>query len=337
MALKAGRVGVNPTEVDSSGRIRGNKNAYTKAQTDVLLNTKANKTAVYTKEAVNNLLLDILPDLFDTPPVVSQSGNPLAITDAVAGNASACKVTIVPKQSGSGTPSPDNVRAISGSTAVAITVNDGSPIEVALGTTVYGGTVEVVSGALSVTLKMVDMSTLEWVKSGDVFYADIEDFATPTNNLVCSCYKIVTYTLPSSSMTDFSIKSFNTGAYKRLYLKDSRYSTKEALVEGLSGQSLVYPLVTPTTSELTPTTITLLNGDNVVSVDADSVEVSYGCDVAAYLRRKLQMPGNREALNQRKGVDAPTEDTPIEVIKDEVPVEEPVVKKTRTKKTTKEE
>ena len=61
---------------------------------------------------------------------------------------------IVPRQSGSGTPSPENVRPISGWTEVTVFVSptedeeDATTHTTDLGRTVYGGTVDLVSGVL---------------------------------------------------------------------------------------------------------------------------------------------------------------------------------------------
>lgn len=58
MAIKAGRVGVNPSDVDSHGHIRGGGggggSSYTKQETDALLNAKADKTTLGGLEFRNN-------------------------------------------------------------------------------------------------------------------------------------------------------------------------------------------------------------------------------------------------------------------------------------------
>ena len=67
-----------------------------------------------------------------------------------------CIANIEPVQSGSGTPSPDNVRTISGSTSVTVTVSDGETSTTKttpLGQTVYGGQLNVLTGELTVTHK----------------------------------------------------------------------------------------------------------------------------------------------------------------------------------------
>ena len=53
-------------------------------------------------------------------PQATESGEMVAVSDALAEPAEALKVTLKAAQSGSGTPAPDNVRSISGWTAAAI-------------------------------------------------------------------------------------------------------------------------------------------------------------------------------------------------------------------------
>ncbi len=53
-------------------------------------------------------------------PVDTEAGNPAVITDAFGGSVKALSVTFEPTQSGSGTPSPGNVRPISGLTEASL-------------------------------------------------------------------------------------------------------------------------------------------------------------------------------------------------------------------------
>lgn len=70
---------------------------------------------------------------------------------ANGGLLSKCQINLVPVQSGSGDPSPDNVRPISGHTEVDLDVKDGDNVtqhtyQVQIGSTVYGGTFKAVEG-----------------------------------------------------------------------------------------------------------------------------------------------------------------------------------------------
>lgn len=96
------------------------------------------------------------------------------------------KVTLEPIQSGSGTPSPDNVRPISGWTEVETIVSptteaeDGTTYTTDLGRTVYGGTLDVVKGTLNSKpyYPSYDGETLtgEWISDRDEYIAG----TTPT-------------------------------------------------------------------------------------------------------------------------------------------------------------
>lgn len=84
------------------------------------------------------------------------TGNPAVFeADATTGIKS-LQVALEPIQSGSGTPSPDNVRAISGHTTVETHITD-STYTTDLGRTVYGGTLDVVSGVLTVDKAFITM------------------------------------------------------------------------------------------------------------------------------------------------------------------------------------
>ena len=62
------------------------------------------------------------------PGTKEASGNPIILTDGAAFNAEGLVVTCNPKQSGSGTPSPTNVRPITGLTETSINTFGGDNI-----------------------------------------------------------------------------------------------------------------------------------------------------------------------------------------------------------------
>lgn len=66
-------------------------------------------------------LLRELVNGIDAPIYRTASGNPATFSDGAAANVKALSVTITPTQAGSGDPSPDNVRPISGVSSVTVT------------------------------------------------------------------------------------------------------------------------------------------------------------------------------------------------------------------------
>lgn len=99
---------------------------YTKLEVDGLLATKANSAdvaaALATKENTADLdddVTDIIVDLTDTQ--TTAAGNPVTFTTAQEGGAKSALVTFTPKQSGTGDPSPSNIRPISGWDSLELT------------------------------------------------------------------------------------------------------------------------------------------------------------------------------------------------------------------------
>lgn len=87
------------------------------------------------------------------------TGNPATFTTTLVRPLKSCVASFSPVQTGSGTPSPDNVQPISGWTGLIVyhsTEDTSNPDEIAVewqteAGTVYGGTVDLVSGVLTVT------------------------------------------------------------------------------------------------------------------------------------------------------------------------------------------
>lgn len=90
-----------------------------------------------------------------TAEAKSVSGNPITLTDGSARKAEGLVVTLEPKQSGSGTPSPTNVRPITGLTECVVEVKDEDETTqhtatITFGQTVYGGSVNFKTGKVSI-------------------------------------------------------------------------------------------------------------------------------------------------------------------------------------------
>ena len=140
--IPVGRVGV---EVDDTLTEAG-KAADAKAVGDALGEIRSQAEA--TDDAIDELRSQI-------EVTGTASGAIATFTDGADMPAKSVIVNIVPKQSGSGTPSPENVRPIAGWTSVTVYVSptedeaDATTTTVNLGRTVYGGTLDVVSGVLT--------------------------------------------------------------------------------------------------------------------------------------------------------------------------------------------
>lgn len=187
-------------------------------------------------------------------------------------------VGIEPVQAGSGDPSPDNVRPISGWTGANIHVSptsdpaDGRTYSVEFPTeagTVYGGTLDVTSGVLTVSWEMRMASSINWgtvTNAGHRFYYTVNSYiksAPYRNMLMCSAYKPVVsaYLNPPPDKTI-------TNAYMRgnnINVRDDSIATLEdwrAYVAANDFQILWG--IAPVTYPLTPVEISrILDTDNV--------------------------------------------------------------------------
>lgn len=204
---------------------------------------------------------------------IDNSGNPLGIKSLTA--------SIEPVQSGSGTTSPTNVRPISGRTAVSVYVSpteseaDGDTYNTSLGRTVYGGTLDLISGVLTVTYGLTTIGALNWIyNNGGYFYSSgLSGKAAGNFNILCDTYATTTAT-NVSGMSDYEIKG-NTSTVT-LYIKDSGYTNAATFKAERSGVVIAYELATSETFQVTAKDIELLTGTNKIWASTGDVTVEYG-------------------------------------------------------------
>ena len=210
-----------------------------------------------------------------------------------------CVAKIEPVQNGSGDPSPTNVRLITGRTGASVVVSstqdaqDGTTYPVSWESeagTVYGGTLDVVSGVLTVTHGYVDLGTLTWeMTSADSHIFRSTDLTNhrETNeiNYKCSIYLSITSRFSAGQMEDKTCKGNNSqGNY--FYVRDVAYSDATTFKQAMNGVQLVYELATPQTYQLTPVEVKTLLGLNNVWADTGDVEVQYRADTKLYIDGK---------------------------------------------------
>lgn len=161
----------------------------------------------------------------------------------------------------------------------------GRTITTTLPQTVYGGTLDVVSGVLTVDRAMVDFGTLNWtyVSGGSYFYAVISNKAKGFDNIVCSAYE----TAPRAGVENLQdgqiVGGMNDTA---VYIKDSRYTDATAFKTAMNGVQLCYELATPQTYQLTPQEVQTLLGQNNVWSEQGDVDVTYKADIQLYIDKK---------------------------------------------------
>lgn len=158
-----------------------------------------------------------------------------------------------------------------------------------LGRTVYGGTVDVVSGTLTVTRAIVDLGTLNWTyySSGStsdkaIFYTPLAGAVGKPNSNVANCMaeKYKTDSVNGVLANVGGIGISNNSNPPNVWVSTSSQSDTP------SGQ-LCYELATPTTYTLTPSTINTLAGVNNVWVDSGDCSIEYYADTKLYIDKKL--------------------------------------------------
>lgn len=223
------------------------------------------------------------------------TGNPVAITTAVAENLSGCTVGIVAQQSG--TPSPDSPVAITGMSSVTISnAESGVDYTFNIGSTCYGGTLNTKTGVLTVTHVSVDMGDLTWTASQTYVSGKYRMRSTdlvsvidkPSDNSVVVDMKCGAYQTISGNNVYLANVGIGVVSAGYIDVYDETYNTSSsasAFKTAMDGVQLVYKLATPTTTTLTAQEIALIVGENTLSTDASTMTASYSVSLSDILRR----------------------------------------------------
>lgn len=158
----------------------------------------------------------------------------------------------------------------------------GQTYPISLGQTVYGGTLNVTTGVLTINMAEVDLGTLTWSKYAPRFYAQIATTdpdcpKAPANdstyiaNAICSQYSVTNRLRVESIKNSFSIH--NAGATTYITVHDDSLTSggSTAFKSAMSGVQLCYELATPTTVQLTAAEVETLFGQNNVWADTGNV------------------------------------------------------------------
>lgn len=151
--------------------------------------------------------------------------------------------------------------------------------------TVYSGTLDVVSGVLTVTHASLDLGTRNWTNMGTYWRNSYNGFERNDLTGCCERYKVVIGA--NVGTTPNSIGVNGSGVY--LYIHDEAYSTPEEIKAALNGVLFVAKLATPQTYQLTPTEVEMFLGSNNVFSDGGNVSLTYPCDTKLYIE-KLTRP-----------------------------------------------
>lgn len=161
--------------------------------------------------------------------------------------------------------------------------------------TVYGGTLNVTTGELTVTHKLVTYTgaeseswTYEPISGNSRFRTIVPDvkISSAGRNQVIS--NIGNFS--ASINAPFVIFIYSNGANKLLYYYPGNdITTAEDFKTWLSSNNMqvVYELNTPETYQLTPEEVKTLLGVNNIYADTGNVEVTYRADIDLYIAKKI--------------------------------------------------
>lgn len=213
---------------------------------------------------------------------------------------------------------------------------DAESITEAYGQTLYGASVDVTAGDAK-----NKWGYIEFDGSNDENWAKFESGSASAFAMIISVPNGETNTVNDSNIKCDKLASISTSAtwgsfdlWVSLYVSSivvgvQSVTTVSDLRTWLSNNPLhiVYKYATPADIPLTSQNLTLLKGDNVITTDADNVDVEYKADIALYIAK--QLGGN---LGNRGAKSAPAEepaDDPKEEEKTDEKIIEPVTKEAK--------
>lgn len=201
------------------------------------------------------------------------------------------KLNIPVTQTGSGTPSPTNIRDFVGVTGAVIGQTSG-----------YG---EYFKGLLNGTYGFVDLGSLTWRQSeagtpNMFYYVSLPDYKFISNNPNTTCDKYERANI-SVSTTDEGYAIYSNGL--RLRIRDTDYSTVEDFTTAVTGHYLIYELAEPSTP-VTPEQFATLC--QAFGITGNTYTISFGQTVYSaildVLNGKLYLTHEIKTIDENSGV-----------------------------------
>ena len=169
--------------------------------------------------------------------------------------------------------------------------------------TVYGGELNLTTGVLTVTFKMVNLSGRDWDsglpnQDGYIRFVNHTIIGDKANgyNLYCNILPVKSTLIPSSPTTiGISGYSGNANIYMAISsdMLTGDLSTNEgrntAFKAWISANNLqiLYELATPVTYQLTPQELNTLLGTNNIYCDTGDSDIKYRADIDLYIQKKI--------------------------------------------------
>lgn len=212
---------------------------------------------------------------------------------------------IVPQQAGSGDPSPDNVRPISGWTGATIFhsgADTSDPMILRMSWeseagSVYGGTLDVTTGLLTITHVKTTPTGGTWSN------ASVFSINTANSTWMPAPMLSGSWQNDAKTMANCLEKGARDASGQKptiLFGANTNYIYiyNQTLLDGVTDYAtmiawmadnleITYPLATPITYQLTPTEVTTLLGVNNIWADTGDSAVTYRADVGMYVDKRI--------------------------------------------------
>ena len=212
------------------------------------------------------------------------TGNPVTFLTDLAKPLKSLLVPFLPIQSGSGDPSPQNIRPIVPWDGLSVyhsgaDTSEYTETDIVFPSNVYGGILDVVTGELWATWERINLGSMYWTYQSDSarFFSNSISSAikAPSNNTVATESIVEIY--KAAALTQLTDKTFAVATSGNAFIKDADYDNKDDLVSAITGKYLTYPLASPVLiTTLTPQQINAIKGYNTIWSDADgNLEITY--------------------------------------------------------------
>ena len=223
-------------------------------------------------------------------PLKTLSGNPIS-WEASDTEYLFPVVSLAPKQAGSGDPSPENVRPISGYDSVTVTQSKDEAqvkqITLTLPETIYGGTVDAVSGAGRKTIDVVTFDGTENIKQGTDNLKTVYRYYISSFHMgqTLSAYPGLCSHFPVGSNDRDDVEQCIIGyenEFIYLFLNKAEFPDIDSVSSFLAEQyangtpvQVSYPLITPEPFQATGNqALTIQPGNHTIYTDGNNISLS---------------------------------------------------------------
>ena len=258
--------------------VKADNSGYSSNQIDKMIGESA--VAVIDDDAAGDDTVYSSAKIYSLLPEDTATGAEVTITDACP-DLPIVELTadINAVQEGTGDPSPDNVRPISGWDKITVT-HDDIDVEISLGeNTVYGGVYNS-DGTLTVTHKLIDMSSVSYTYVTTDTSVAVPYFRTNPSDkskgskVISSGYKQASGA--RSTMGDMEIAPYNLTTSSVVCIANSDYTDPDVFKDAMEGITILYELDTPTTLTVGSLAFnTNGEGSTIISCDSGDVTVKY--------------------------------------------------------------